>query len=86
MNGQAAALVVDIVPNNLNLNGRKARNKRYADDEVTIQFYSGSVRQLRTVERGATAGTEEELQRIIKVQRDRVNPYPYISDEFKLAD
>ena len=50
LEGQAVALVVSIEPRNLNLTGRKARNIRYADDEVTIQFYATAVSQLWTVE------------------------------------
>ena len=53
INGQAAALVVDIVPSNLNLTGTMACNVHYTDYEVTIQFYAGAMLQLRTIERGA---------------------------------
>ena len=53
INGQAAALVVDIVPSKLNLTGTMARNVHYTDYEVTIQIYAGAMRQLRTIERGA---------------------------------
>ena len=57
----------------MNLTGRIDRNIRFADDEVTIQFYAGAVRQLRSAEVSATPKREEELQRIIKAQRDRVH-------------
>ena len=61
----------------MNLAGGMARNIRYADDEVTIQFYADAalLRQLRTAERSPTPRSEEELQRILKAQRDRLHPY-----------
>ena len=69
----------------MNLTGRMARNFRFADDEVTIQFYADAVRQLRMTEVSAAPKSEDVLQRIIKAQSDRVHPYPHLLDSLRLA-
>ena len=70
----------------MNLTSRMACNIRIADNELTIQFYADAVRQLRMTEVSAAPKSKDELQRIIKAQRDRVHPYPHLSDSLRLAD
>ena len=84
--GLMVPLVLEVQPQHMNLTGRMARNNRFADDEVTIQFYADAVRQLRSTEVSATPKSEDGLQRIIKAQRDRIHPYPYLSDTLRLDD
>ena len=85
-NGRMVPLVLEVQQQHMNLAGWMASNSRFADDKVTIQFYADAVRQLRSTEVSATPKSEEELQRIIKAQRDRVHPYPYLSDSLRLAE
>ena len=85
-NGRMVPLVLEVQQQHMNLAGWMASNSRFADDKVTIQFYADAVRQLRSTEVSATPKSEEELQCIIKAQRDRVHPYPYLSDSLRLAE
>ena len=78
--------VLEVQPQHMNLASRIACNIRFADDELTIQFYADAVRQLRMTEVSAAPKSKDELQRIIKAQRDRVHPYPHLSDSLRLAD
>ena len=61
-------------PNYVNLAGQMARHIWFANDEVSIQFYTDAVRQLRNAERSAWDSampkSEEELQHIITKQHD----------------
>ena len=86
--GRMVPLVLEGQPQYMNLIGRMARNIRFADDEVrvTIQFYADAVCQLRMTEVSAAPKREDELQRIIKAQRDRVHPYLHLSDRLRLAN
>ena len=57
-------------PNYVNLAGQMARHIWFANDEVSIQFYTDAVRQLRNADRSAMPKSEEELQHIITKQHD----------------
>ena len=82
---KSGCLVLEMQTQHMNLTGRMAHNFRFADDEVTIQFYADAVRQLRMTEVSAAPKSEDVLQRIIKAQSDRVHPYPHLLDSLRLA-
>ena len=85
--GRMVPLVLEVQPQHMNLTCRMTLNIRFADDEVTIQFYADVVRQLWSTEVSATSKSEDELQRIIKAQRRvRVHPYQYLSDSLRSAN
>ena len=87
--GWLVPLVLEVQPQHMNLTCSMASNIRFADDEVTVQFYADAVRQLRMTEVSAALKSEDELQLIIKAQCDRVHPYQHLSDslrKLRLAD
>ena len=61
--GRMVPLVLEVQQQHMNLTGRMARNIRFADGEVTIQFYADAVRQLRSTEVSATPTSAEQRRR-----------------------
>ena len=79
-------MVLQVVPEHLNITCRMAQAIPYTDDYQTILFSADVVRQLRNHEWSGSPKSKEELQRIIKTQCNRVHPYLYMADDLKLAD